>query len=73
MIDTARHFVKISTIKRLIQNMPQSKLNILHWHLADDESFPLKLASHPELAQYGSYSPSKIYMLEDVQGLIALA
>ena len=53
--------------------MPQSKLNILHWHLADDESFPLKLASHPELAQYGSYSPSKIYTLEDVQGLIALA
>jgi hexosaminidase len=47
MIDTARHFLKVSTIKRLIENMPQSKLNILHWHLADDESFPIQLNSHP--------------------------
>lgn len=53
--------------------MPQSKLNILHWHLVDDESFPVKLASHPELAQYGSYSSAKIYTLEDVQGLITFA
>jgi len=73
MIDSARHFLKIATIKRLIQNMPQSKLNILHWHLVDDESFPVKLASHPELAQYGSYSSAKIYTLEDVQGLITFA
>ena len=35
--------------------MPVSKLNVLHWHLVDDESFPLELQSHPELAQYGKY------------------
>ncbi len=47
MIDTARHFLKVSTIQRLIDTMPFSKLNIIHWHMMDDESFPIVLGSHP--------------------------
>lgn len=36
MIDSARHFLGVEYIKRLILSMPLSKLNILHWHLVDD-------------------------------------
>ena len=36
--------------------MMYSKMNVLHWHIVDDDSFPLVLDSHPELAQYGSFS-----------------
>ena len=50
MIDSARHFLSVNSIKRVIQAMPLSKLNILHWHIVDDESFPLVLDSHSELA-----------------------
>lgn len=73
MIDTARHFLQRSTIERLISNMPLSKLNILHWHMADDESFPVQLGSHPELAQFGNYNPKKVYTTNDVKSLISLA
>lgn len=36
MIDSVRHFLSMGAIRRLIKSMPMSKLNILHWHLADD-------------------------------------
>jgi hexosaminidase len=73
MIDSARHYLSVSSIKRLIQSMPLSKLNVLHWHIADDESFPLQLESHPELSQGGSYSDSEVYTKKDVQEIVALA
>lgn len=73
MIDSARHYLGVAAIKRLIQSMPLSKLNILHWHLEDDESFPIVLDSHPELAQGARYSSSEIYTKQDVLDIIAVA
>ena len=57
MIDTARHYLSVAAIERLIETMPIFKLNILHWHMVDDESFPLRLDSHPELVE-AAYSPT---------------
>jgi hypothetical protein len=42
MIDSARHFLPVSTIKRMIDGMSTAKLNVLHWHLTDIESFPVR-------------------------------
>lgn len=53
--------------------MPLSKLNILHWHLTDDEAFTIVLKSHPELAETGGYSPKQTYSLEDMKSVIAAA
>jgi hexosaminidase len=73
MIDSARHFLGVAAIKRLIESMPLSKLNILHWHLVDDESFPIKLGSHPELSEHSRYSTKQIYTADDVKALIKAA
>ena len=73
MIDSVRHFLSVDIIKRLIKSMKLSKLNILHWHLADDEAFTMDLASHPELAQASKYTPDSYYTLQQIKELIALA
>lgn len=43
------------------------KLNRLHWHITDTNSFPLVIASRPFLHQYGAYSPKEIYTSENVK------
>lgn len=55
MIDTARHFLSKAAILRTLDAMSLARLNILHWHIADDESFPLEVRSVPEL-QAGRFS-----------------
>lgn len=53
--------------------MPLSKLNILHWHLSDDETFAIQLASHPELAEASAFRKGQFYTIEQVKQLIDLA
>lgn len=36
MIDTARHYLSVHVIAQVIYSMMYNKLNVLHWHIADD-------------------------------------
>jgi hexosaminidase len=53
--------------------MSIAKLNILHLHLTDSESFPLELISYPEITKYGAFSADEIYTVADMQDLVAYA
>lgn len=69
LIDTARHYLPVENIKRIIDMLSMNKFNVLHWHTVDAESFPLDTPSAPTLVK-GAYSPSSIYtmaVLADVQ------
>ena len=48
-IDCARHYYKGETLLRLLDFMALLKLNVFHWHFADDEAFRLEVESYPEL------------------------
>ena len=61
MLDTARHFLSISDIKRTIDGMRVTKLNVLHIHFTDSESFPIYIKSYPNLTEYGAYSKEETY------------
>jgi hexosaminidase len=54
MIDTSRHYLPVTTIKRAIDSMLYSKLNVLHWHIIDEDSFPMEVPNVPELSEFGS-------------------
>ena len=54
--------------------MAAAKLNVLHWHLSDMQSFPFNSSVHPKLAQYGAYDPvHAIYTHEDVRTVVKFA
>jgi hexosaminidase len=42
MIDTSRQYISLNKIKEIIRGMLYGKLNVLHWHITDDEYFSFK-------------------------------
>ncbi|XP_017771963.1 PREDICTED: chitooligosaccharidolytic beta-N-acetylglucosaminidase [Nicrophorus vespilloides] len=71
LLDTARNFISTDSIKRTIEAMGASKLNIFHWHITDSQSFPYTSKSAPYLTKLGAYTPSKVYSSQDVDEIIA--
>ena len=62
MLDTARRYYSIDSIINLLNVMAAAKFNILHWHIVDDESFPLELkTSFPNLTFNGAFKEDEIY------------
>jgi len=57
MIDSSRHFLSLKSILDTLDLMEMNKLNVLHWHLSDDQAFPYQSKIFPELSDYGSYDP----------------
>ena len=60
LIDEARHFMGKETVKRYIDLMSRVKMNVLHWHLTDDEGWRLELKRHPEVHLKGSVRPESM-------------
>lgn len=64
MIDTSRHFLPVPAIKKQIDGLMYNKMNVLHWHILDQEGFALEVPSIQELSDGGkvggTYSPKDI-------------
>ena len=55
MLDSARHFQSPRFIAHLIDWMALHKLNILHWHLTDDQGWRLQIRRYPQLTAIGAW------------------
>jgi len=54
LIDVCRHWMPIEVIKRNLDGMAAVKLNVLHWHLSEDQGFRVECKSFPKLHEMGS-------------------
>lgn len=72
MIDSSRHFLPVDVIKRTIDGCLYNKVNVMHWHITDEDSFPLEIKSHPELSGFGSFN-NQTYTKENVADIIQYA
>ncbi|XP_041987291.1 chitooligosaccharidolytic beta-N-acetylglucosaminidase [Aricia agestis] len=73
MLDTSRNFIPLADIKRMMDGMATTKLNVFHWHATDSHSFPLESTRVPQFTRYGAYSPYDLYTTEDIRDLIKYA
>ncbi|XP_020231932.1 beta-hexosaminidase 1 [Cajanus cajan] len=72
LLDTSRHYFPINVIKQIIEAMSYAKLNVLHWHIIDEESFPLEVPTYPKLWK-GSYTKWERYTVEDAYDIVNFA
>lgn len=73
LIDSSRHFLTPAAIKVTIDAMQSTKLNTIHWHLVDDNSWPLVSTTLPLMSVHGAYSPEATYTHEDITELVSYA
>ncbi|MFJ3665886.1 beta-N-acetylhexosaminidase [Streptomyces sp. NPDC090106] len=55
MLDVARHFLPKDDVLRYLDLMAAYKLNVLHFHLTDDQGWRIEIRRHPRLTAIGSW------------------
>jgi len=86
MLDSARHFQSVAEIRALIDQMALHKLNVLHWHLTDDQGWRIEIKRYPELTRIGAWrtppdagkngEPLRyggFYTQDEIRGVVAYA
>ena len=71
LMDASRHWMPVPVIKRNLDAMAAVKLNVMHWHLSDDQGFRMESRRFPELQRLGS--DGNYYTQADVREVIAYA
>ena len=80
MIDTARHFLPMPSLFAFVDALAYNKLNVLHWHIVDDQSFPFVSTAFPAMSAQGAWGApdaasvaAHTYSPVDVQAVISYA
>ena len=69
MLDVARDFRTIDEVLEIIDLMAAWKMNTLHFHIADDESWCLEIKDLPELTEFGGRHALPDWDLHETQAL----
>ncbi|KAL2862060.1 glycoside hydrolase superfamily [Aspergillus pseudodeflectus] len=72
MMDTGRNFISVPKIYEQLDGMALSKLNVLHWHLDDTQSWPVHIDAYPQMTK-DAYSEREIYSHDDLRNVVAYA
>lgn len=69
MLDVVRDFRTVEEVLQILDLMVSWKLNTLHFHLADDESWCLEIKDFPELTEYGAHHALPDWDLQETTAL----
>jgi hexosaminidase len=71
LIDVCRHWIPMEVIKRNLDGMAAVKLNVLHWHLSEDQGFRVECKNFPQLHEMGS--DGNYFTQDQIQEIIEYA
>lgn len=54
-LDVARRYYARDEVERFVAILAWNKLNVLHWHLSDDESWRVEIDAYPQLTGKGAW------------------
>lgn len=86
MLDVSRHFMPADDIRKLLDAAHVLGLNVMHWHLTDDQGWRMEIRKYPQLTRiasvrgpscfgYGSATENNCgyYTREEIQDLVNYA
>jgi hexosaminidase len=71
MLDVCRHWMPVEVIERNLEAMSAVKLNVLHWHLSEDQGFRVESKRFPRLHELGSNGD--YYTQDQIREIVAFA
>lgn len=80
LLDCCRHFMTVDFIKKYIDALAYYKMNILHWHLTEDQGWRIQIDKYPLLTEVGAWRTEKdgskyggFYTKEQIREIVAYA
>jgi len=71
LLDSSRSFLPPDVIKRYLDLLSDLKLNVLHWHIVDDQGWRIESKKYPRLHEVGgivsNMSEEKLAALAEIQ------
>ena len=67
--DVSRHFFKVEEVKKVLDMMSELKMNVLHWHLSDDQGFRIESIKYPDLQE----ESMEYYTREQIKDIVKYA
>nr|WP_051516350.1 family 20 glycosylhydrolase [Pantoea sp. IMH] len=71
LIDSARHFMPLETIRRQIDGIAAARMNVFHWHLTDDQGWRFASEHFPQLQEKGS--DGLFYTQQEMKAIVSYA
>jgi hexosaminidase len=80
LLDCCRHFMSVDFVKRYIDLLALHKMNVLHWHLTEDQGWRIEIKAYPKLTEVGAWRTEKnglryggYYTQDDIREIVAYA
>ncbi len=54
MLDPCRHFISVENVKKQIDLLAMFKVNVMHFHLTEDQGWRIEIKKYPKLTSLGS-------------------
>lgn len=68
-LDCARHYFPVNEVKRIIEEISLAKMNVLHWHLTDDQGWRIESKKYPALHQ----NSGQWYTHDEIRDIVEFA
>ena len=72
LLDSARHFQRPALIKQVIRMLARWRMNVLHWHLIDNQGFRVPSKVLSRMTSKGTLTDGQ-YTTEDISDIVAFA
>jgi hexosaminidase len=80
LLDCCRHFMSKEFVLRYLDLLALHKMNVLHWHLTEDQGWRIEIKKYPELTKTGAWRTEAdgsryggYYTQEDIKEIVAYA